>query len=182
MKDHFYQKTMIAIPLPIHERINQRHKIFKILNFVTTDWQDLKDPKNIYGRSELGFNKTSRNQFKKRGIAMNYQTGIYPMKRWGSNDNVYKWQNLPRTLKSLFFFGILTLTSCFSDIKTFRDNDSKWKEHWDKMEEARYPVKKYLPGSIYVFEVDSCEYIIYNGSREGGIIHKENCKNPIHKH
>lgn len=31
--------------------------------------------------------------------------------------------------------------------------------------------------SIDFIEIDGCEYLIYNGYREGNIIHKANCKN-----
>lgn len=30
---------------------------------------------------------------------------------------------------------------------------------------------------INVITIDGCEYIVYNGSQKGGVIHKENCKN-----
>ena len=29
---------------------------------------------------------------------------------------------------------------------------------------------------IYITEVDSCEYIVFDGFEKGGIIHKQNCK------
>jgi hypothetical protein len=34
----------------------------------------------------------------------------------------------------------------------------------------------YSFGSIKVLEIDSCEYIIYNGVYKSGIVHKHNCK------
>lgn len=33
---------------------------------------------------------------------------------------------------------------------------------------------------ISVTTVDGCEYILFHGYNKGGIIHKANCKNPIH--
>lgn len=29
---------------------------------------------------------------------------------------------------------------------------------------------------VYITEVDSCEYLIFDGYKAGGIIHKQNCK------
>jgi len=31
-------------------------------------------------------------------------------------------------------------------------------------------------GNVQVIEVSGCEYVIYQGSSQGGIIHKQNCK------
>jgi hypothetical protein len=40
---------------------------------------------------------------------------------------------------------------------------------------------KILSGSIddliFVVEIDRCEYIVFDGSQKGGIVHKQNCKN-----
>lgn len=34
---------------------------------------------------------------------------------------------------------------------------------------------------IYVVTIDSCEYVVYNGTYKGGIVHKENCGNSFHE-
>lgn len=31
-------------------------------------------------------------------------------------------------------------------------------------------------GDLYVVSIDSCEYVVYDGYRNGGIVHKQNCK------
>lgn len=31
-------------------------------------------------------------------------------------------------------------------------------------------------------KIEGCEYFVFNGSRELGIVHKGNCHNPIHYH
>lgn len=36
----------------------------------------------------------------------------------------------------------------------------------------------YVYGHVFVIEVDACQYVCYT---PGGIVHKENCTNPIHK-
>lgn len=36
--------------------------------------------------------------------------------------------------------------------------------------------RSYGSDDFYVQEIEGCEYIVYNGSQKGGIIHKHNCK------
>lgn len=37
--------------------------------------------------------------------------------------------------------------------------------------------KKFNAGDeLFVMEIDSCEYVVYDGYRAGNVIHKENCK------
>lgn len=36
-------------------------------------------------------------------------------------------------------------------------------------------------GTIEVIAVDSCEYVIWAGNYNGGIVHKQNCKNCSNK-
>ncbi len=49
-----------------------------------------------------------------------------------------------------------------------------------KVEESNTPAKIYKIDTfqwIYLIEIDKCEYLVYNGAKQGGIIHKQNCKN-----
>jgi hypothetical protein len=38
-------------------------------------------------------------------------------------------------------------------------------------------IEGYYNDSFYVIEIEKCEYIVYNSTSKGGIIHKANCKN-----
>lgn len=42
--------------------------------------------------------------------------------------------------------------------------------------------RRVLVGSseYIVVEIDSCEYVVFNGGYGGGMTHKGNCKNPEH--
>jgi hypothetical protein len=39
----------------------------------------------------------------------------------------------------------------------------------------------WLPDKCFVVEVDGCQYVVYHDFYAGGITHKGNCTNPIHK-
>ena len=47
--------------------------------------------------------------------------------------------------------------------------ESKNSEPLNKVQKVEY-------GRIKVLEIDSCEYVVWNYSYAGGIVHKQNCK------
>lgn len=34
---------------------------------------------------------------------------------------------------------------------------------------------------LSVFKVDDCEYVVFDGYKQGGVCHKGDCSNPIHQ-
>lgn len=41
--------------------------------------------------------------------------------------------------------------------------------------------KEQVMSNVDVLRIDSCEYVVYHNINGNSIIHKGNCKNPIHK-
>lgn len=51
-------------------------------------------------------------------------------------------------------------------------------------EQQETVTKRYSSGGYYglrVVEVDGCEYVLYTHTDAATMVHKANCKNPIHK-
>lgn len=49
------------------------------------------------------------------------------------------------------------------------NNSEQPKEPLNKVQKVEY-------GTSQVLEIDSCEYVVWNYSYAGGIVHKQNCK------
>ena len=47
-------------------------------------------------------------------------------------------------------------------------------------EPLKHTQPKVVNNNIKVIKIDNCEYILYEGYRRGGLIHKFNCNNPNH--
>ncbi len=72
--------------------------------------------------------------------------------------------------------AILLFASCNERV---RNNSPSEKTLSQNVETKRYDLNGW--GALQVIKVDSCEYLIITGTDKGGIIHKADCSNPIHK-
>jgi hypothetical protein len=71
-------------------------------------------------------------------------------------------------MKMIFLLLVFVLISCGgADYKKLREE-----------EHAKFGViDGHSNDEFYVIVIDSCEYVVYSGSRVGGIVHKANCRN-----
>jgi hypothetical protein len=60
----------------------------------------------------------------------------------------------------------------FTSCKKTTDNQTVFVEE----KQTEHIIRVGGGNDVYVTEVDSCEYLIFDGYKAGGIIHKQNCK------
>lgn len=78
-------------------------------------------------------------------------------------------------MKQIILTGLIMVLEVFL-FAGCENGKSYVQNHRDKVTE--FKAIEGLPiDYFYVITVDSCEYVVYSGSYNGGIVHKANCKN-----
>ena len=72
------------------------------------------------------------------------------------------------TMKKYSIIALLLLSGC--------NIDTPAKQYMRDVERFKV-IKGVYSDDFYVITVDSCEYVVFSGRKQGGIVHKQNCRN-----